>query len=127
MSTNIKGTNMELTSSITEHINKSLAFVNRFLNDNEAIIYVEVGKTTNHHNKGDIFKAEFDINSNGKKFYAVSQKSDLYLAINDVKDQIVQEFKSKSGKKQTLFKRGATSVKKMLKGLSARNPFTSKY
>jgi hypothetical protein len=28
---------------------------------------------------------------------------------------------------QTLFKRGATSVKKMMKGLSKRNPFTAKY
>lgn len=127
MSTNIKGTNMDLTSAITDHINKSLEFVNRFLNDNEALIQVEVGKTTNHHNKGDIFRAEIDVNSKGNKFHTVSEKSDLYLAINDAKDQITSELKKTFEKKQTLFKRGATSVKKMLKGLSARNPFTSKY
>lgn len=118
---------MDLTSAITDHINKSLEFVNRFLNDNEALIQVEVGKTTNHHNKGDIFRAEIDVNSKGNKFHTVSEKSDLYLAINDAKDQITSELKKTFEKKQTLFKRGATSVKKMLKGLSARNPFTSKY
>lgn len=124
---NIKATNMELTSAINDHINDRLTTINKFLNDDKAIVQVEVGRTTNHHNKGDIFKAEFNIKSGENNFYAESLKHDLYLAINDAKDQIISKLKSKKGRSSTLFNRGARSVKKMLKGISKRNPFTSKY
>ena len=115
---------MELTNSITEHINDRVETINKFLNDNNAIIQIEVGRTTNHHNKGDVFRAEFNLKSNDKNFYAESSKSDLYLAINDAKDQIISSLKSKKGRSMTLFTRGARSVKKMLKGISKRNPET---
>ena len=88
---------------------------------------MEVGKTTNHHKQGDYFKAEFDVSINGEKFFTASEKSDLYKAIDDAKDQIINRIKNNKKRKNTLFKRGSISIKKMLKGISGRNPFTSKY
>jgi len=91
------------------------------------IVYVEVGKTTNHHKQGNYFKAEFDVTIDGEKFFTTSEKSDLYKSIDDAKDELVRKIKSNKNKKETLYKRGAISVKKMIKGVSRRNPFTSKY
>jgi ribosomal subunit interface protein len=126
--TNIKATNMELTSAISDYVNRRLAAINKFVKDGEEMVsYVEVGKTTNHHKQGDVFKAEFNIEILGKKFYTVSEKDDLYVAIDDAKEEIIRQITKNKDRKQTLFKRGATSVKKMLKGISDRNPFTSKY
>jgi len=127
MKINIKATNMDLTEAITNYTNKKLDGLRKFIKNNEAIIYVEVGKTTNHHKRGDVFKAEFNIEVLGNKFYSVSEKEDLYKAIDDVKEEIVRQIKNDKNRKQTLFKRGAKSIKKMLKGISSRNPFTSKY
>jgi len=128
MNTNIKATNMELTSAINDYVNKRLSGVGKFVKDKDGMIaFVEVAKTTNHHNKGDVFRAEFNIEIAGTKFYAFSEKEDLYKAIDDVKEEIVRQITNSKERKQTLFKRGATSVKKMLKGFSDRNPFTSKY
>ena len=128
MNTNIKATNMELTSAINDYVNKRLASIDKFVKDGEkAIAYIEVGKTTNHHKRGDVFRAEFNIEISGTKFYTFSEKEDLYSAIDDAKEEIINQIASKKDRKQTLFKRGAMSVKKMLKGVSDRNPFTSKY
>ncbi len=127
MNINIKATNMELTSAITDYVNKRLSSITKFSKGGEMAGHVEVGKTTNHHKQGDVFKAEFDININGEKFFASSEQSDLYAAIDDAKEEIVRSITHNKDRKQTLFKRGATSIKKMLKGLSDRNPFTSKY
>lgn len=125
---NIKATNMELTSAISDYVNKRLLGVEKFIKEGEkVVVYVEVGKTTNHHKRGDVFRAEFNIEISGKKFYTFSEKEDLYEAIDDAKGEIVRQITSDKDRKQTLFKRGAKSVKKMLKGLSNRNPFTSKY
>lgn len=128
MNTNIKATNMELTGAINDYVNKRLSGIKKFVKDGEEMItYIEVGKTTNHHKQGDVFRAEFNIEISGSKFYTFSEKEDLYTAIDDAKEEIVRQIASNKDRKQTLFKRGATSIKKMLKGISDRNPFTSKY
>lgn len=119
---------MELTSAISEYVNKRLAGIEKFVREGEsADAYIEVGKTTNHHKQGDVFRAEFNIEIAGNKFYTFSEKEDLYEAIDDAKGEVVRQITSNKDRKQTLFKRGAISVKKMLKGISDRNPFTSKY
>lgn len=127
MNTNIKATNMELTGAINDYVNKRLSGIEKFVKNGQMIARVEVGKTTNHHKQGDVFKAEFDIDMLGVKFYTVSEKDDLYVAIDDAKEEIVRQITTTKDRRQTLFKRGATSIKKMLKGISDRNPFTSKY
>ena len=127
MKIKIKGTNIDLTKNITDYVNKKLKGLSKFINSNDAVIYVEVGKTTNHHKRGDVFKAEFNLEVLGDKFYSVSEKEDLYKAIDDVKEEISRQIKNSKNRKLTLYKRGASSIKKMLKGISNRNPFTSKY
>ncbi len=127
MNINIKGTNMELTSAISEYVNDRLSKIEKYSKQGALSGHVEIGKTTNHHKQGEVYKAEFDININGEKFFVVSEKDDLYSAIDDAKEEIVRKITHTKDRKQTLYKRGAASVKKMLKGISNRNPFTSKY
>jgi putative sigma-54 modulation protein len=127
MNTNIKATNMELTNAINDYVVKRLSGIEKFVKEGEMSAYVEVGKTTNHHKQGDVFKAEFNIEISGIKFYTISEKEDLYKAIDNAKEEIVRQITSHKDRKQTLYKRGALSVKKMLKGVSRRNPFSSKY
>lgn len=127
MNTNIKATNIELTSAINDYVFKKISGIEKFVKNGEMSAYVEVGKTTKHHKQGDFFKAEFNIEISGIKFYTVSEKEDLYKAIDDAKEEIIRQITTHKDRKQTLYKRGALSVKKMLKGVSKRNPFSSKY
>ena len=125
---NIKATNIELTNAIDKYVNRRLSGIKKFVKKGEELsAYIEVGKTTNHHRQGDFFKAEFNIEISGSKFYTVSEKEDLYSAIDDAENEVVRQIAETKDRKQTLYKRGAMSVKKMLKGISKRNPFTSKY
>ena len=126
MNTNIKGTNMELTEPIREYVEKKLMSLEKFIQNDSANAHVEVGKTTNHHKNGDVYKAEIIINVGGERLYALAEKEDLYAAIDEALEDIYRTVTSRKDKKMTLFKRGASSVKKMLKGVSGRNPFTSK-
>jgi len=127
MNINIKATNMELTSAISDYVNARLERIQKYVKEGAMSGYVEIGKTTNHHKQGDVYKAEFDININGEKFFVAKETDDLYSAIDEAKEEIVRSITHNKDRRQTLFKRGASSVKKMLKGISKRNPFTSKY
>ena len=127
MNKNIKATNIELTDALNDYISKKLENIKKFAQDGEMTVHAEVGKTTNHHKQGDLFRAEFDVHINGKRFYTFSEKEDLYEAIDDAREEIARQMTSNKDKQKTLFRRGALSVKKMLKGITKRNPFTSKY
>jgi putative sigma-54 modulation protein len=127
MNTNIKATNIELTDAIKDYVNKKISSLEKFFHKGDVVVFIEVGKTTNHHNKGEVFRAEINAKYDGKEFYNSSEKEDLYSAIDDAREQIYNELVRNKEKRMTLYKRGATSVKKMLKGFTKRNPFTSKY
>ena len=118
---------MNLSPDIKEYIEKRIAHIEKFLKHKDTVVNVEVEKTTNHHKHGDVYKAEIIIGTGNSKFFATAQTEDLYNAIDEVKDEIVRKLTTTKDRERTLFKRGALSIKKMMKGLTKRNPFTSKY
>ena len=129
---NLKATNMDLTETISDYVGKRITNLGKLLGNIKAgginvSVHFEVAKTTNHHKNGNVFRAECNISIDGKQFFGSAEAEDLYVAIDEVKDKLFNDIKRYQDRKQTLFKRGAASVKKMLKGISNRNPFTSKY
>ncbi|HQM18759.1 MAG TPA: ribosome-associated translation inhibitor RaiA, partial [Candidatus Paceibacterota bacterium] len=126
--TNIKATNIELTDAIKDYVNKNLLGLDRFITDpkEDLIIQVEVGKTTRHHKSGDYFRAEFNVDISGKKFYVSAKKDNLYGAIDEAKEALFRKIDYSKNRERTLLRRGAKSIKKMIRGLSHRNPETSK-
>lgn len=132
MKINLQGKNFELTEAIKDYVLKKVTNLEKLLSTmeaggGEAIINFEVGKSTKHHKSGDVFHSDCLIKIDGKEFYSSSDKEDIYQAIDEIREGLFNEIRKNKDRKQTLFKRGASSVKKMLKGLSKRNPFTSKY
>jgi len=132
MKINLKGKNIDITEAIHDYVQKRVTNLEKLLSTIEAgggevMVNFEVGKSTKHHKGGEVFHSDCLININGKKFYSSSDKEDLYQAIDEIKESLYEEIRRFKDRKQTLFRRGASSVKKMLKGLSKRNPFTSKY
>ena len=125
----IKATNIDLTEAIKDYVEKKLSGVEKFnkRNNADAMCYVEIGKESMHHNKGEVYKAEVNFTAGDVVHFVVSTQNDLYAAIDDMKDELVRTLTSEKDRNETIFRRGARSVKKMLKGLSSRNPFTSKY
>ncbi len=132
MQINLKGKNIDITEAIHDYVQKRVTNLEKLLSTIEAgggevMVNFEVGKSTKHHKGGEVFHSDCLINIDGKKFYASSDKEDLYQAIDEIRETLFREIRKNKDRKQTLFRRGASSVKKMLKGLSKRNPFTSKY
>ncbi len=118
MQIRIKATNIELTDAISAYVEEKLQSVEKFMvphEEEEPVAYVEVGKTTNHHNSGDVFRAEVTTTVRGKQFRAVCQKSDLYAAIDDMKDELIRELNSYKNKERTLMRRGAGMIKNLLR------------
>src|SRR3989338_7599567 len=132
MQINLQGKNIELTPVIRDYAIKRVTNLEKLLSKietkgGEVAVAFEVAKNTKHHKSGAVFHADCLINIKGEKFYSSADEEDLYQAIDAVKENLFREISKNKDRRQTLFKRGAASIKKMLKGLSRRNPFTSKY
>ena len=93
MQIDIKGTNMELTEAIKDYVNEKVGSLERFF-DQALIARVDVGRTSNHHQKGDVFRAEININVPQKQLLrAESVRDDLYVAINEAKEELERQIK----------------------------------
>jgi ribosomal subunit interface protein len=90
MNIQIKATKMELTPAIEAVVKEKFNGLSKYF-DNIIGCEVEVGKTTEHHHKGDIFRAEVNLEVPKKVLRAVSETDDLYKSINEVKDKIKGE------------------------------------
>ncbi|MSU55377.1 MAG: ribosome-associated translation inhibitor RaiA [Candidatus Taylorbacteria bacterium] len=120
MTINLKGTNISITSEISNYLNKRLEGIEKFLpTENQSFIAdVELAKTTNHHKAGDIFRAEINIHIAGKSFRAVSEQEDLFRAIDDMKDEVARELSSNKKKKLSLIRKGGQKIKNIIRGIS---------
>ncbi|MEK7134452.1 MAG: ribosome-associated translation inhibitor RaiA [Patescibacteria group bacterium] len=114
----IKGTNIELTSAISDYAAKKVSQLEKFVapDDTSAMVDVEVGKTTKHHQTGDVFRAEFNLFVGGKQYNAASEKEDLYAALDDVKDEIARELSKSKTRTRDLARRGGASIKNIVRG-----------
>lgn len=90
MDIKIKATKMELTPSIEEAINDKIGGLAKYF-DNIIGCEVEVGRTTNHHYKGDVFLAEVNLEVPKKIIRASAETDDLIKSINEVKDKMRNE------------------------------------
>jgi len=128
MNINIKATNMELTPAISDFITKKLEGLEKFIHgDNcdtcassEIRVFVEVGMTSKHHQTGEIYRAELQLDfpiAGGKgSARAESESGDLYAAIDEAKDLLKEELLKTKDKKESLVRRGARKIKSMFWG-----------
>lgn len=119
---NLKLTNLSITPITREYLEKRLESLGKLLplDDQTVFLYVELAKTTQHHQSGNIFKAEVNLDVPGKRFRAVAERTDLHTAIDEVRGELWTELEREKEKEQSLLKRTGRLVKRWLRGFYRR-------
>lgn len=118
MKITIKTTNLKLTPRIEKYVEEKIGGVDKLLDGMDRNVVearVEIGKTTKHHQKGDIFRAEANLTLPGRLLRSVAEEMDLRTAIDRVKENLQQEIKKYRGKRDVQYKRGARKIKRLLR------------
>ncbi len=116
---------MELADDIREYAEEKIGELNKFINypgeEAKAIkgkasveVWVEIGRTTFHHKKGQVFRAEAQLYLPGERLRAESESEDLRTSITDVKDELQRELKKYKGKAEAIDKRRRRFLKKLI-------------
>jgi putative sigma-54 modulation protein len=128
MNVNIKATNIDLTDAIRDYVHSKISALEKIINNEENVnLFIEIGKESNHHNKGeDVYMCEVRMRFAGKDYYVKNFNADLYAAVDQTKDDLLRDVNADKKRGQTLFIRGARSLKKRIKGMKPWWPFGGK-
>ncbi len=124
MKHNTKALDIFITPAISDYLEKRIAHLDKFVspdNKEEVMCYAEIGKSTNHHKKGDLFVTELTVHIGGKTFRAKTEESDLYTAIDTATEEMTEELKSFKDRKVSLLKRSGAKFKSLIKGFYETN------
>lgn len=117
MKINLKTKNFSLTESIKNYLENKLNSLDKFLPSDESISAdVDLSKTTKHHQKGDVFRAEVNLKVPNHLIRASATEWDLMVAIDRVKDDLQKEIKTHKEKNISLSKKSGRLFKKILRG-----------
>lgn len=114
----IKTTNFTLTDDVSKYLEKRMSVIDRYVepDDTSAILEIEIGKTTRHHQSGDIFRAEANMHARHIDLRAEAERDTILVAIDAMKDELVNTLRSKKHKRITLIRRGGLKIKNFIKG-----------
>jgi ribosomal subunit interface protein len=90
MRININHENIELTDAIKNAVEEKISSCEKYM-DNLQVAEVVVGKTTNHHEKGNVFHCSVNLEYPGGMFRAERVGEDLYTVINECRDVLKRE------------------------------------
>jgi ribosomal subunit interface protein len=97
MKVTIKATGLTLTPALRTYVEKKIGSFARFVRrwDAEGAVEasVEIGRTTEHHQKGDVFRAEANLRLPKRLIRAEAVCPDLRVAIDRVRDTLHLEIK----------------------------------
>lgn len=110
---------MDISGAVEDYATRKIQSLEKLV-DPQAKIEVELGKTTNHHRSGEVYKAEFNVTSAGVYSRAVAEEEDVYIAIDRARDELDSILSSKKDKKRTLWKKGSLRIKEFIRGLAKR-------
>lgn len=124
MKINFKATNIELNEQLYSYTIDKLSAVEKLVmtdrTGDDGLAEVELGRISEHHKHGEVYRAEVNLHSSGRYFRSEATAGDLYAAIDGVKDELLREIKTWRKKQGTLFRRGARAVKNLLRGIYHR-------
>lgn len=118
MNISIKTKNMSLSDELRDFINEKLSSLEKYVPEKEGreiLAEVCVGKTTNHHQKGDIYKAEIIISFDGEVHRIQEERDYVHVAIDEAKDEMERHLRRAKNKKRNIFRKGGAMAKRFLK------------
>ena len=99
MTINIIYRGVESTPAIKDYLEEKMMSLTKY-DDRIQHIDIEIGVTTHHHKKGDIFFCKAGVSSHGDVLRLEREEDDLYKAIDKVRDHLRVELSERKERRQ---------------------------
>ncbi len=118
MQINFKGSNYELPSNISALAKRKVDGLAKYLGKGKenARAYVDLGKETEAHQNGKIWRADINFDVDGNRFYAKAVEESIEVAIDRSVSELARELQTARKREQSLAKKGGSIIKSMMRG-----------
>ena len=94
MRINIKSTKIELTPKIKDYVQEKMNMLEKYLGDIQVLnCDIEVGMSIGGQNKGQIYRAEANLEVPGELLRVEKTEKELFKAIDKVKDHLARSIR----------------------------------
>ena len=120
MKITIRQKDLEITPSLQEYIEKKVVQpVQKFLKRNAEtdlpVLDIEVGRTTKHHHKGDVFHASATLTIGRRVIREDAIDADIYAACDQIEKELKREIDTFKSKASAVQKRASRAVKEQVR------------
>jgi putative sigma-54 modulation protein len=115
MNIKVKSGEIEITEAIRDYAEKKIGEALEKFNKRNLSADVELTKTTNHHQHGDIYKTSVIVNGSDKNIFVDVVKDDLYASIDEAKEKLENRLAGEKDKKKTVSHKLALKFKNLFK------------
>lgn len=118
MQIHFKGSNYELSGQITKLARKKVEGLRKFCGKDGSLAraYVDLGKESEAHANGRIWRADINFDVNGNRFYAKAVEESMEKAIDKAVSELGSEIKTARKREQSLVKKGGGMIKSLMRG-----------
>lgn len=120
MKITIRQKDLEITPSLQEYIEKKIVQpVQKFLKRSAAtdlpVLDIEVGRTTKHHHKGNVFHASATLTLGKRVIRADATGVDIHIACDTLENELKREIDTFKSKTSAVQKRASRAVKEQVR------------
>ena len=122
MNVNTQSKNFEMTRAVSGYLNKRIKGINKFANLSHAKtrLDIEIGKISEHHKHGDIFRVELNLHVAGKYYRATAKEADIYSAIDIAQEELLRQLRKNKRRRLQSIRQGGAKIKKMFRDFYSR-------
>lgn len=113
----LRATDFKMTPDVSAYLDSKLASLEKYIHQDDESVKcdIEIGRTTGHHNSGDIYRVEFNITIGKKLLRAEASQETIFAAIDEAKDEIAKRVRRDKGRSLRLFRKGGEAIKNFLR------------
>lgn len=115
MQINITHQNFDLTEAIKNYTEEKFSNVEKYINDNNSILNIEIGKTSLHHKHGNVYEVKAHLVFGSRKLHIENVNEDVYASIDEAKDKLVDEIAESGDRERSVVRKIARKFKNIIK------------
>src|SRR5690606_34378231 len=118
MQIHFKGTNYELPASVSALAKRKVEGLTKYLGKGKesARAYVDLGKESEAHQNGNIWRADIVFDVDGNRYYAKSVEDSIEKAIDATVNELASTLRTARKRQQSLVRKGGGIIKALMRG-----------
>lgn len=108
----------DIFSKATDLAERKIRTLKKYFKKNEEVVqvYVELGKVSESHQNGNIWRVQINLDSVGKRYHADDTAETIEKAVDKAVSEIDAELRKVKQRSQSMLRKGGGAVKSFLRG-----------